>query len=176
MALLFTADNLTQVMNAADIAEEVISEHFHLTSSHWSRHRYELRTGVELEGHEQCEGAFAQVLRYAVSRDEIRPTDFYRICVQDHNILAALGSKPAGFLFPLMAYVLTHELLHVVRFARFLQLFAAEDTDRDREESLVHRLTFELLEDKPLPNLREILKLYRSHHESHLPPLTIVEK
>ena len=122
MAMVFSADDLSQVLAAADIAEEVISDHFHLTSSHWSRHRYELRTGVDLEDHERCRGAFAQVLRYAVSRDQIRPSDVFRICVQDHNILAALGIDSSRWLFPLMTYVLTHELLHVVRFARFLQL------------------------------------------------------
>jgi hypothetical protein len=44
-----------------------------------------------------------------------------------------------------MVYVLTHELVHIVRFSRFEANFEASWPERCREEDTVHRLTGQIL-------------------------------
>ena len=64
-------------------------------------------------------------------------------------------------LLPLLAYVLTHELVHIVRFCTFKERFdVTEETRRSEEEQVVHQTTYEILKELSLPNLSHILGYY----------------
>mgnify|MGYP006974901642 CR=1 FL=1 len=94
------------------------------TASHWRRARYDILTLEGLEDEEISSHALALVAKYhGCHRDRVLKSaffDFYRICVQDHNILKALDTCLDLSLLPLLLYIITHELVHVVRFSQFL--------------------------------------------------------
>ena len=72
--------------------------------------------------------------------------DFYKVCLQDHVILKALQREEKETLFlPLVIYILTHELIHIVRFNRFEQRFFAIPQEKEKEEIRVHAITYEIL-------------------------------
>jgi hypothetical protein len=134
---------------AVVIAEEMTSDFFKLSPSHWRRARYDIATLEALEQAEISPHALALVAKYDVRpRDRSLPSnffDFYRICLQDHNILKALKVWPGVSLFSLLSYVLTHELVHIVRFSQFQALFEAPEEEKLPEERRVHLLTQKIL-------------------------------
>jgi len=89
--------------------------------------------------------------------------DFYRVCLQDHNILKALQSREDLALFPLLVYIVTHELVHIVRFSQFLALFEASEEQKRQEEKRVHRLTQKILEPFKYLDMPPVLRYYEHH-------------
>lgn len=159
----FAAGEMALVGQALEVAEERVSDYYHLSASSWRRYPYEVRTRAQLAPPEVSRQALAQVLRLRrppLAR-EWRSKDFYRICLQDHNLLGAVRREGQGeILLPLLVYVMAHELVHVVRFGRFQHLFEANEQERDREEALVHGLSKEILKPVRLPHLDRVLELY----------------
>jgi hypothetical protein len=134
---------------AVVIAEEATSDFFKLSASHWRKARYDILTLEGLEQQEISTHALALVAKYdGRPQDRHLPSaffDFYRICLQDHNILKALDSWGDLSLLPLLIYIMTHELVHIVRFSQFLALFEASGEEKRREEERVHLLTQKIL-------------------------------
>ena len=95
---------------AAVIAEEVTSDFFKL--SHWRRARYDILTLEALRAEEISSHALALVAKYdGCHKDRLLRSaafDFYRVCLQDHNILKTLAQVDELSLFPLLLYILTH--------------------------------------------------------------------
>ena len=56
-----------------------------------------------------------------------------------------------------------HELVHIVRFCNFYQMFDVSEKKRFREEEIVHKTTFEILKDFSLPSLNHVLDSYQDH-------------
>ena len=140
---------------AWNVAEEVIGDHYRLTASSWQRLPYDLKTLKELVPAEVAPEVFAQVVRCGkpVAPAGLRIRYFYRICLQDHNILKALRREDDLTLLPFLVYIATHELIHVVRFHTFHQFFDADPEQRAAEEKVVHDLTWRLLRRVPLKGL-----------------------
>jgi len=90
--------------------------------------------------------------------------DLYRICLQDHNILSTLDQESKLSLLPLLIYVITHELVHIIRFSQFHQLFDATTEEKEQEEKRVHSLTRQILQPFNCPDLKGIALYYQSHH------------
>ncbi|KMY66082.1 hypothetical protein AAU61_19220 [Desulfocarbo indianensis] len=165
---LFSIAELSQVARAMEVAEESVSDHFHISDTSWLRYPYELRTLAELGPAEINGKALAQVLRMRKPPrpGRLRAQDFYRICLQDHNFLRLIKRESAGeLMLPLLIYVLAHELVHVVRFYRFQHLFEAEPHERAREEATVHAITAQTLRKVRLPHLDRVLDFYEEHGE-----------
>ena len=124
------------LQEATVIAEELTSDYFKLSLSHWRRARYDILTLEALEQQEISPHALALVAKYhGCHRDRLLKSavfDFYRICLQDHNILKALDACPDLSLLSLMLYIITHELVHVVRFSQFQALFEAPEEQKER--------------------------------------------
>ncbi len=71
-----------------------------------------------------------------------------------------------GFLPALMLYIFTHELIHMIRFARYEAAYEMPPEKKLQEERWVHRKTRELL--GPLhfiPGLPETLAYFDRHYE-----------
>ncbi len=155
------------LQEATVIAEEMTSDFFKLSPDHWRRARYDILTLEGLEEEEISSHALALVAKYhGCHRDRVLKSaffDFYRICVQDHNILKALDTCPDLSLLPLLLYIITHELVHVVRFSQFLALFEASEEQKQEEETRVHRLTQTIL--APL-NSRELPRVIRYYEDN----------
>ncbi len=146
----FQEQHREPLREALVVAEEMTSDFFKLSNRHWlSAGRYDISTLAHLREEEISPHALALVAKY----DGCPPGrvlkssafDFYRVCLQDHNILKALASRENLRLFPLLCYILTHELVHIVRFSRFEALFETSPEEKDEEEARVHRLTWKIL-------------------------------
>ena len=147
------------------MAEELVSDFYKISSSRWLHPRYDVKTLADLSDTEIVDGPFAQVVRYEGQRKGSclgsESYDFYKICVQDHAILAALRSNPALTLMPFCLYIITHELIHIVRFSRFLQHFAASSEEKELEERRVHQATHQILTPLRVSGLAAVLEYYR---------------
>jgi hypothetical protein len=163
--LQFNPQQLSDVTHAVGIAEELVSNHYKMSDSQWLRPKYDVRTLVELEPSEIIDGPFAQIIRY---KGQPRETclgsalyDFYKICLQDHAILNAIQKNAHLSMLPFILYIITHELIHIVRFSKFLQAFDASPDERLAEEKRVHARTREILRAVNLPGLPAVLDYYR---------------
>ena len=149
---------------AAVIAEEVTSDFFKLSVCHWRRARYDILTLEALRAEEISSHALALVAKYdGCHKDRLLRSaafDFYRVCLQDHNILKTLEQVDDLSLFPLLLYIVTHELVHIVRFSQFLALFEAPEEHKQEEERRVHRLTQKILAPLPVRDLPPVMRYY----------------
>jgi hypothetical protein len=57
--------------------------------------------------------------------------------------------------------VVTHELVHVIRFSQFLALFEASEAEKAREERRVHRLTQQILQPLNFIDLPPVIRYYQ---------------
>ena len=164
----FSSGQLEIVNNAVAMAEELVSNHYKMSASQWLGPRYDVKPLAELVQGEIIDGPFAQIIRY---RGQRRNTslgsatyDFYKICLQDHTIRSTLEGTPGIELFPFCLYIITHELIHIVRFSKFLQSFDASPEERMDEEKRVHRKTHDILQSVQIDGLSNVLEFYNDWH------------
>jgi hypothetical protein len=160
----FNGDELIIVNNAVSMAEELVSNHYKMSASQWLHPKYDVKTLADLSDDEIVVGPFAQIIRYEgkLKGGTLGSSayDFYKICVQDHAILNILAERPDIVLYPFALYVVAHELVHIVRFSRFLQNFKASDAEKLSEERRVHGITHEILEPVKTDGLTSVLDFY----------------
>ena len=160
----FRDDELTIVNNAVAMAEELVSNHYKMSSNQWLRPKFDVKTLADLAEDEIVNGPFAQIIRYEGKLKNgvlgSSTYDFYKICIQDHAILEILRERPEIALSPFALYVVTHELVHIVRFSRFLQNFNASDTEKLIEERRVHGITHDILDPVKAHGLGAVLDFY----------------
>jgi hypothetical protein len=159
--LQFEPQHVPLLDEALYVAEHSCADHFKLGGQAWKRLRFELGTRAQLRPREVAPWALAKLARYEAS--PVRPREdghLYRICLQDGAILD-VARRDGLDLLGLLTYVLTHELVHVVRFRRFEQLFEAGERQRRDEERRVHQLTYDILRPLRAPAaLSPVLDLY----------------
>jgi len=164
----FDPEQLKIVNNAVAMAEELVSNHYKMSASQWLGPRYDVKTLAELRPEEIVEGPFAQIIRYKGRRKHTSlgsaSYDFYKICLQDHTIQATVEGSPRIELFPFSLYIITHELIHIVRFSKFLQSFEASAGERMAEEKRVHQRTHEILKAIQMAGLHNVLEFYNDWH------------
>lgn len=162
----FKSEELTIVNNAVAMAEELVSNHYKMSANQWLRPKYDVKTLADLAEDEIVTGPFAQIIRYEGKLKGgvlgSSAYDFYKICIQDHAILEILIKRPEIPLSPFAQYIVTHELVHIVRFSRFLQNFNASDTEKLIEERRVHGITHDILDPVKSPGMGIVLDFYRS--------------
>ena len=168
----FNSKDLSTVSAALAIAEENTGDFYKFSFDQWKRHHYDVKTLSSLNDEEITSNAFAllnkgsRVTSGFDSRTKER--DFYYICLQDHQILKALGRDKNLGVIPLLVYIFTHELVHIVRFCSFYQRFDLSSVNRDAEEKIVHSTTYEILKDISLPKLDYILEAYQDKRVCYL--------
>ena len=164
MAHFFGERQHRYLEEALFIAEERVFDFFKLSFGQGLRVRYDISTAAQPSPEEIAPGALAMVAKY-----DCRPQgrvlksqtfDFYRIYLQDHNMMQAAGGSPELHLLPLLIYVLTHELVHIVRFSRHQALYDTPAPLRSREEQQVHLLTQKILAPVNLMDLPAVIKWY----------------
>ncbi len=160
----FDPDQIRIINESVALGEELVSNHFKMSVNEWLRLRYDIKTLSDLTGNEIIQGPFAQVIRYQGKRADRRlgsaVYDFYKICLQDHAILSALKGMPEVSLSPFSLYIITHELIHIVRFCKFLQNFDASPGERNAEEGRVHACTHDILSALPIAGMTPVFKFY----------------
>lgn len=160
----FSRGQIEIVNESVAMAEDLVHDYYKMSTSQWLRLRYDIKTLANLAKDEIVFGRFAQVVRYERKPNDRRSGsytyDFYKICLQDHTILNTLGKSPQIELLPFALYIITHELIHVVRFRKFLQNFDASDEETHAEEMRVHINTKEVLNRVRLPGLSQVVEFY----------------
>lgn len=160
----FNPDQLQVVNHAVTMAEELVSNYFKMSASQWLRPRYDVKTLIDLTPDEVVEKPFAQIIRYQGKRKGSTlgsdTYDFYKICIQDHNILRAAELHPELPLMAFCVYIVAHELIHIVRFSKFLQNFDANKDEKLAEEKRVHAITHDILSQVQLPGTDQVLAFY----------------
>jgi len=165
----FKSEQLDTVNNAVAMAEELVSNAYKMSENQWLRRRYDVSTLSELAQDEIVDGPFAQVIRFSgrLKGSSLGSSayDYYKICLQDHSILGALKQSPDMRQFPLVLYITTHELIHIVRFSKFLQSFDASPEETLAEEKRVHAKTRNILIPVKVAGLTKVLEFYGKWHQ-----------
>lgn len=161
----FSAEQIGVVDNCVAMAEELVSNFYKMSASQWSAFcKYDIKTMVDLCHEETIFGPFAQIIRYQGQRKDSSlgssTYDFYKICLQDHTILEVLGKTPGMQLYPFILYIVLHELIHIIRFSKFLQNFDASHEEMTAEEMRVHEITRQILSNIRISGLKKVLKFY----------------
>ena len=161
----FNAEHLQATYQAVNMSEELVSNYYKMSSNQWLKPRYDVKTLSDLSHSEIVDGPFAQIIRYEGQRPGSslgsESYDFYKICLQDHTILATLDEIDDLSLLPFCLYIITHELIHIVRFSRFLQHFDASAEEKLAEEHRVHQSTHEILASLRLAGLKHVLGYFQ---------------
>jgi hypothetical protein len=161
----FERHQLEVVNEAVALAEELASNAYKMSFAEWRHRRYDVKTLADLAPEEIVNGPFAQIMRYVGRKAETSlgssTYDFYKICLQDHAILSTLKKSPGLRLFPFSLYIVTHELIHVIRFTKFLQSFEASLEEKMEEEARVHEKTRAILERTPISGLNVVFEFYK---------------
>jgi len=152
MIRTFDAAMHAEMRRVLPLAEELCGDHFQLSAFDLRSAPYDIATAEQLiaEGLEPPPqpSKLAELRRCELTREERSARDrrrtHYRICLWDPHILTLCddGARPGAVLL----YVLIHELVHVVRFARQLALFDASPAARVREEQAVHQTSAQILD------------------------------
>ena len=176
--LAFKDDNIDTISEALFIAEDKIGNYYKFSSGQWRRHRYDVKTLAHLEEDEITSFAFALLNKHTRVIEgfdsSTKKRDFYFICLQDHLILNALQRDKHLTLLPLLVYIFTHELVHIVRFCNFFQRYEITGKTKECEESLVHETTFDILKNISLKNMDYILESYKRHRPDRQPAVDII--
>jgi hypothetical protein len=160
----FNSEQIGIVNNAAGMAEELVNDAYKISTNQWRGPRYDIKTLADLCNGEIVYGPFAQIIRYEgqINNSHLISStyDFYKICLQDHSILSLLKQKPRLRLFPFVLYTTIHELVHIVRFSKFLQAFDASYEEKFDEETRVHKKTHEILAEIQIDALENVLRFH----------------
>jgi hypothetical protein len=161
----FNKEQLAIVSEALYIAEDMTSNYYQMSVSEWKRHPFDLKTLAQLFNEDIRDNVFA-LLKKCTNNSEYGHTEssgreFYLICLQDHRIIHALERDKGLTLLTLLVYILTHELVHIVRFCKFEEQFDVKgEMRRLKEEQIVHQMTYEILKELSLPNLSHLFRFY----------------
>ena len=165
---IFKPDQLETITSSAAMAEELVSNSYKMSTHQWLRRRYDFKTFTDLAPDEIVTGPFAQIIRYEGKKQDTSlgssNYDFYKICLQDQAILSVLAKQPDLKLFPFSLYITTHELIHIVRFSKFLCNFVASSEKKMAEEALVHKKTHSILKNVNVTGLNEVFKFFEKWH------------
>lgn len=155
MEMYFSPEQIELARRSFAEAEVMTRHFFGVSHEEGKLHRYDVKTRAFLEKHEIRDNTFAHLFKYEFNRQDRQdakrgnPISFYRICLQDDVILDAVQRANSFVrLSPLLLYVATHELVHVIRFERGDGNFYATGDEKSAEEEKVNRITRNML--KPL--------------------------
>ena len=162
----FNREALLKVDEAIKVSEELVNNYFKMSSGQWLKNRYDIKTAKDLAAHEHVNGPFAQVIKYEGRKKDIplgsSSFSLYTICLQDGAILSNVEKKHL-LLEPFLLYVLTHELVHVVRFSKFKHRYENKN-EADvtlGEERKVHGLTHFILKSMSVSGLKQVFEFYK---------------
>jgi hypothetical protein len=138
----FSAIQKAWVNETFAYAERIVGKYLQIEPPGWLAHPYHVRTLADLRNHEVHDSVFAQLCKYSSLGErkggQPRGFHFYRICLHDHRILDAV-QRGGSFikLVPLLRYIATHELVHILRFERGESDFDMPVEERTVEETKV---------------------------------------
>jgi hypothetical protein len=130
----FSAPQRNLVFRALDEAEDRTAGYYCIPPFRWELLRYDLLTQTD-HGWEPLPDLTLARVRYLQRVNTRQPFDFYRIELNDRSILAAARrEKLIRNLYPFLVYILTHEMVHMVRLNSILDDRANTQAHPDESE------------------------------------------
>jgi hypothetical protein len=144
--LQFSTLQRSLVFRALDEAEERTSGYYCIPPFRWEQLRYDLLTRAD-QGWESIPEFMLARVRRLQQLNRSRPFDFYRIELNDRSILAAAKRENLiRDLYPFLVYILTHEMVHLVRLSSILDSESDTPGPHDEtEEQRVQRISCRIL-------------------------------
>ncbi len=142
----FSKAQRTQINLAMNEAEERATRYYCIPPHRWQELRYDLLTRQDSEWEAFPDDALARV-RCFQRTDKHRNSsfDFYRIELNDPSILTVATEENLGTnLYPFFLYILTHEMVHLIRLSSMIGGDAATLTPT-LEESRVSSVSHQIL-------------------------------
>jgi hypothetical protein len=164
----FTSSDLATIGRAVSLSEKLVQDYYSLTPDAWKRNPYSVFTRREVNAELHEDEVFANVVQVGRRADSATPgrdKSGYGIILQDPNILRAILRPSSYDLWALALFVLTHELVHIVRFSFYGVDFFGPEHERDKEEKLVHGVTREILSGARPTD--QVLHLYEEIRETN---------
>ena len=144
--LQFSPPQRSLLLQALDEAEERTTGYYCIPPFRWEKLRYDLLTRAD-HGWEPLPDPMLARVRCLQRIDKNRPFDFYRIELDDKSILEAADRESlTNRLYPFFVYILTHEMVHMVRLSSILE--KGPDTPNscdESEESRVRKISRRIL-------------------------------
>jgi hypothetical protein len=153
--LQFTPDQRSQVFKALDEAEERTTSYYCIPPFRWEQLRYDLLTQAD-QGYEPLPDSKLARVRHLQRVHYSRSFDFYRIELNDRSILAAaIQENILRNLYPFLVYILTHEMVHLVRLSSILDnwthtLAPFDESEEHRVQSIARRILSDSLNFQPV--------------------------
>ena len=134
----FSTPQRNLVFQALDEAEGRTAGYYCIPPFRWERLRYDLLTQGD-HGWEPLPDPMLARVRCLQRVHARSPFDFYRIELNDRSILAAAERENLlKDLYPFLVYILTHEMVHMVRLSSILDNWSGAPVDCDETEE--HRV------------------------------------
>jgi hypothetical protein len=140
-------------------AEEHTLSYYCIPPHRWQQLKYDLVTRQDREWEPLPDAALARVQRL----HHVRPLrdsayDFFRIQLNDPGILNAVQRESLGpDLYPFLLYILTHEMVHLVRLSTILPDEREVRLEMDEEETRVQKVAYRILAKQPDQRIGPIL-------------------
>jgi len=152
-----------------DEAEHHTSRYYCIPPFRWSKLRYDLLTREDTEWEPLPERILARIQRLSIARRRSgEPLDFYRIILNDPSILDAVRREDLhSDFYPFLVYILTHEMVHLVRMSHILESAHEDPEARTGEESRVRRISSQILSRSAWSRFDPILEKFALNE---LPP------
>jgi hypothetical protein len=142
-----------------DEAEEHTLSYYCIPPHRWQQLKYDLVTRQDREWEPLPDAALARVQRlhhFRPLRDSAY--DFFRIQLNDPGILnAAQRESLEPDLYPFLLYILTHEMVHLVRLSTILPDEREVRLSMEEEENRVQRVAYRILSNTPDQRMGPIL-------------------
>jgi hypothetical protein len=157
--VLFSSDQRNLAVHAMGEAEDRTLRYYCIPPHRWQHLKYDLLTRRDGEWEPLPDSALARVQRLHQIRPRKSHLDFYRIQLNDPSILrAACRENLAADLYPFLVYILTHEMVHLVRLSTILP---EEPECREAEESRVRGVACRILAGALDQRMRPILDRFQ---------------
>ena len=169
----FSPGQRDQAIRAMDDAEERTIRYYCIPPHRWQQLNYDMVTRQDSEWEPLPDAALARVQRL----QQVHPSrkssyDFYRIQLNDSSILTAAQRENLGpDLYPFLIYILTHEMVHLVRLSTILPEQEDHRLSAEEEEGRVQKVAFRILSIEPDRRLHPILSRFCIGDSAPLPSL-----
>ncbi len=158
----FTDKQRQLAYRALEDAEARTSGYYCIPPFRWQRLHYDLLTRTDREWRPLPEGMLARTQRCELhTRRRSGSPDFFRIELNDPGILlAARRERLRADLYPLLLYILTHEMVHLVRLSSILTDAEQLGLPRESEEARVSQIARIILLASQTPGLDMVLQRF----------------
>lgn len=145
--LQFSSPQRALVFKALNEAEERTTDYYCIPPFRWEQLRYDLLTRED-HGWEPLPDPTLARVRLLTETCSRKAFDFYRIELNDHSILSAAERENLmhfSDLYPFLVYILTHEMVHLVRLSTILDdgtgtAISCNETEEYRVQDISRRI------------------------------------